>query len=96
MGGPRVGRRPYYQTVWAVLIFAWLTNYLVRMGLSPVLVPIMREFQLSYAQAGLLATAFFYAYTFMQLPAGVLGDWIGKKAILVLAPVWWGDRKSVV
>jgi MFS family permease len=37
-----------------------------------------------------LATAFFYAYTFMQLPAGVLGDWIGKKTILVLAPIWWG------
>ncbi|MBI2457069.1 MAG: MFS transporter [candidate division NC10 bacterium] len=79
-----------YHTVWAVLIFAWITNYLVRMGLSPVLVPIMREFQLTYAQAGLLATAFFYAYTFMQLPAGVLGDWIGKKTILVLAPLWWG------
>ena len=85
-----MGRRPYYQTVWAVLIFAWITNYLVRMGLSPVLVPIMREFQLTFAQAGLLATAFFYAYTFMQLPAGVLGDWVGKKVILVLAPLWWG------
>ena len=80
----------YYHTVWAVLIFAWMTNYLVRVGLSPVLVPIMREFHLSFAQAGLLATAFFYAYTFMQLPAGVLGDWIGQKKILVLAPLWWG------
>ncbi len=82
--------RPYYHTVWAVLISAWITNYLVRMGLSPVLIPIMREFHLTYAQAGLLATAFFYAYTFMQLPAGVLGDCIGKKTILVLAPLWWG------
>lgn len=80
----------YYHTVWAVLVFAWITNYLVRMGLSPVLVPIMGEFHLSYAQAGLLATAFFYAYTFMQLPSGSLGDWIGKKTILVLAPIWWG------
>jgi MFS family permease len=79
-----------YHTVWAVLIFAWFTNYLVRTGLSPVLVPIMREFRLSFTEAGLLAAAFFYAYTFMQLPAGVLGDWIGKKKILVLAPIWWG------
>lgn len=85
-----MGKRPYYHTVWAVLILAWMASYLVRMGLSPILVPIMREFQLSYAQAGLLATAFFFAYTFMQLPAGVLGDWIGKKTILVLAPLWWG------
>ena len=80
----------YYHTVWAVLIFAWMTSYLVRMGLSPILVPIMHEFNLSFAQAGLLATAFFYAYTFMQLPAGVLGDWIGKKRILAFAPLWWG------
>ena len=88
-----VGKRrgwEYYHTVWAVLIFAWITNYLVRMGLSPVLVPIMDEFHLNFAQAGLLATAFFYAYTFMQLPAGVLGDWIGKKRILAFAPIWWG------
>lgn len=86
----KLGDWEYYHTVWAVLIFAWMTNYLVRIGLSPVLVPIMREFGLSFSQAGLLATAFFYAYTFMQLPAGVLGDWIGKKKILVLAPLWWG------
>jgi hypothetical protein len=57
-----VGRRPYYQTVWAVLIFAWFSNYLVRMGLSPVLVPVMREFQLTFIQAGLPARAFFYAW----------------------------------
>jgi len=85
-----MGQRPYYQTVWAVMAFAWVTNYLVRVGLSPVLVPIMREFDLSYAQAGLLAAAFFYAYTFMQVPAGALGDGIGKKRILVAAPIWWG------
>ena len=86
----RSGGWQYYHMVWAVLVFAWITNYLVRIGLSPVLVPIMREFHLTYTQAGLLATAFFYAYTFMQLPSGALGDWIGKKIILVLAPIWWG------
>jgi MFS family permease len=80
----------YYHTVWVVLIFAWISNYLVRVGLSPVLIPIMQEFQLTYAQAGLLATAFFFAYTVMQLPAGILGDRVGKKRILALAPVWWG------
>jgi MFS family permease len=90
-----VAQRPYYQTVWAVIVFAWVTNYLVRISLSPVLVPIMREFDLSYAQAGLLAAAFFYAYTFMQLPAGALGDWIGKKRILAAAPIWWGVTSLV-
>jgi MFS family permease len=79
-----------YHTVWAIMIFGWITNYLVRAGLSPLLIPIIQEFKLSYAQAGILATAFFYAYTFMQLPAGHLGDRLGRKAVLVLCTTWWG------
>jgi sugar phosphate permease len=58
-----------YHTVWALLIFGWITNYMVRASLSPLLLPILNEFKLTYAEAGILATAFFYAYTFMQLPA---------------------------
>ncbi len=72
------------------MVFGWITSYAVRLGLSPVLIPIMEEFKLSHAQAGLLATAFFYSYTMMQLPAGHLGDRLGKKTILVLATFWWG------
>jgi hypothetical protein len=74
----------YYHQVWLVMIFGWITNYLVRSALSPVLIPLMREFSLTYAQAGLLASAFFYAYALMQFPAGYLGDRFGKKRILIL------------
>jgi MFS family permease len=63
---------------------------MVRASLSPLLVPILQEFKLTYAQAGILATAFFYAYTFMQLPAGHLGDRLGRKVVLVLCTSWWG------
>ena len=80
----------YYHTIWAVMVFGWITSYAVRLGLSPVLIPIMAEFNLTHAQAGLLATAFFYAYTMMQLPAGHLGDRFGKKVILVAATSFWG------
>ena len=81
---------PYYYTVWGVLIFGWITNYLVRAGLSPVLIPLMKEFNLTYSQAGLLASAFFYAYALMQFPAGYLGDRIGKKRILIICSLGWG------
>jgi len=74
-----------YHTVWAVLVTGWVGNYMVRVGIAPVLVPLIQEFQLSYTQAGLLATAFFYAYTFMQLPAGHLGDRLGRKVMLLLS-----------
>ncbi len=79
-----------YHTVWAIMIFGWVTNYMVRSSLSPLLIPILQEFKLTYAQAGILATAFFYAYTFMQLPAGHLGDRLGRKIVLVLCTSWWG------
>jgi len=79
-----------YHTVWAIMVFGWVTNYMVRSSLSPLLLPILQEFRLTYAQAGVLATAFFYAYTLMQLPAGHLGDRLGKKVVLVLCTGWWG------
>ena len=79
-----------YHTVWLIMIFGWVTNYIVRSALSPLLIPIMNEFGLTYAKAGILATAFFYAYTFMQLPAGYLGDRLGRKAVLVICSSWWG------
>jgi MFS family permease len=72
------------------MVFGWVTNYMVRSSLSPLLIPILQEFKLTYAQAGILATAFFYAYTFMQLPAGHLGDRLGRKIVLVLCTSWWG------
>jgi len=79
-----------YHTIWGIMIFGWVTNYMVRSSLSPLLIPIRQEFKLTYAEAGILATAFFYAYTSMQLPAGHLGDRLGKKIVLVLCTGWWG------
>src|SRR5262249_56736960 len=45
---------------------------------------IMSELQLSYTRAGLLASAFFYAYVIMQIPSGLLGDRFGRRRILLL------------
>jgi predicted MFS family arabinose efflux permease len=45
---------------------------------------IMSELSLSYTRAGLLASAFFYAYVIMQIPSGLLGDRYGRRRILLL------------
>ncbi|MBI4318282.1 MAG: MFS transporter [Chloroflexi bacterium] len=78
-----------YHTVWLVLGLTWVTNYLVRVGLSPALVPIKEEFGLSHSEAGLLATAFFYSYTAMQIPAGFIGDRIGRKIVILISCLGW-------
>jgi MFS family permease len=72
-----------YHTVWALLVFGWIGNYVVRMAFSPLLDPVMREFGLSYAQGGFLFSVFFYGYIAMQVPAGLLGDRLGRKRVLV-------------
>ncbi len=75
---------PPYVLVWALVVFAWIANYLVRMGFPALLPLIMQELQLSFASAGLLSTAaFFYAYAMMQFPAGLLGDRFGRRRVLV-------------
>jgi ACS family D-galactonate transporter-like MFS transporter len=84
---------PYY-AIWAILIYAWVANYLIRMALGALLPPIMRELSLSYTEAGFLSTAFFYAYMAMQFPAGALGDRFGRKRILI-AGVLLGGCASV-
>jgi len=70
--------------VWILLIFAWAANFVIRIGFSALLPSIIDELQLSYTKAGLLASAFFYAYVLMQIPAGLLGDRFGRRRILIL------------
>jgi predicted MFS family arabinose efflux permease len=82
--------RPAYALVWALLVFAWVANYVVRMAFSALLGPIMAELDLSYTRAGVLATGFFYAYAFMQFPAGLLGDRFGRRRVLAIGLVAGG------
>ncbi|MEW5912426.1 MAG: MFS transporter [Thermodesulfobacteriota bacterium] len=79
----------YYRRVWGVLLLGWLSLYMVRVGMSPLLAPVMKEFQLSYAQAGLLSSAVFWAYTAMQLPSGFLGDRWGHRRFLLVGTLCW-------
>src|SRR5881296_4520250 len=78
---------PSYVLVWFLLIFAWATNFVVRTGFSALLPSIIGELQLSYTRAGLLASAFFYAYVLMQIPSGLLGDRFGRRRVLLIGLV---------
>lgn len=75
---------PSYVTVWLLLVLAWAANFVIRIGFSALLPPIIAELDLSYTQAGMLAGAFFWAYVAMQIPAGLLGDRFGRRRVLVI------------
>src|SRR5688500_5727282 len=53
---------PPYVNVWLLLVLAWATNFIIRIGFSALLPPIMAELGLSYTRAGMLASAFFRPY----------------------------------
>src|SRR6266446_5509510 len=78
---------PSYVLVWAILILAWAANFVIRIGFSALLPSIIDELQLTYTRAGLLASAFFYAYVLMQIPSGLLGDRFGRRRVLLIGLV---------
>src|SRR5207237_1317278 len=76
-----------YVSGWVLLILAWAANFVIRIGFSALLPSIIDELQLSYTRAGLLASAFFYAYVLMQIPSGLLGDRFGRRRVLLIGLV---------
>ncbi len=79
----------YYHVVWVVMLFGWLMVFMNRLVISPLLIPIMKELNLTYTEVSLLVTAYFYAYILMQIPAGYLGDKLGRKKVLIVGNAIW-------
>lgn len=61
----------------------WAVIYADRTALYPLLPAIANDLHLSGAQAGGIASAYFLAYIAVQPLAGVLGDRVGLKRVLV-------------
>lgn len=71
----------YRWIVFIILAFAYFFVYFHRVSTSVVASDIMNSFGVGAASIGLLGSAYFYAYTAMQLPSGILSD-------------SWGVRKT--
>ncbi|MBZ8139297.1 MFS transporter [Rubrivivax gelatinosus] len=78
----RAGIPGWWITV-AVFWLGWIFMYADRTILNPVMKDIQTEFGLSGTQLGIISSAFFLSYALLQVPAGVLGDRIGRKKVLV-------------
>src|SRR5262249_6377757 len=56
----------------------------------PLAIPfIAREFQLKPAVAGVVLSAFFAGYAFMQIPGGLLADRIGPRKTVTIGILAW-------
>lgn len=79
-----------HHTIWLAMILGWISIYMIRMAPSSALASIKQEFNLSYTEAGLLATAYFYTYLPAQFPSGWIGDKFGRRIVLSLSSMLWG------
>lgn len=66
-----------------LLATGWALVYANRTVIYPLLSIIADDYSLSSADVGLLTGTYFFAYLILQIPAGILGDRIGMKRVLV-------------
>lgn len=66
-------------TIYALLVLAYMTVYFHRMAPGVVAAELMQAFGTSGAALGSLAAMYYYIYTAMQVPAGVLADTLGPR-----------------
>lgn len=69
----------YKWVVWATLAFAFLIVFFHRYATAVVADDLTRDLGLSGSQLSLLASTYFYAYALMQIPSGILADYVGPR-----------------
>ncbi|MDH5425189.1 MAG: MFS transporter [Gammaproteobacteria bacterium] len=65
--------------IYGILIISYMSVYFHRMAPAVVSSELMLSFQTSATTLGSLAAMYYYIYTLMQIPAGVLADTLGNR-----------------
>ncbi|MCL1847373.1 MAG: MFS transporter [Coriobacteriia bacterium] len=74
----------YWYLIVILLCLGWTAVWIYRTILTPIYPEIQAALNIaSNAEIGLIASVYFFSYTGMQIPAGLLVDRFGSKAILI-------------
>lgn len=68
----------------AVVVAAYVLSFFQRFAPAGIAPDLAASFQTSAASLGVLAATYFYVYTLMQVPTGILVDTLGARRILLL------------
>ncbi len=74
-------------TIFAILVVSYISVFFHRMAPGVVSADLMVSFNTSAAALGSLAAMYYYIYTAMQLPAGVLADTLGNRVSITLGNI---------
>lgn len=66
-------------TAYALLVLSYILVYFHRMAPGVVAADLMQAFHTSGAELGSLAAMYYYIYTAMQIPSGILADTLGPR-----------------
>ena len=83
-------------TVLLITWMGWISIYLARSVLPPVLPVLSSELGLTYTQAGLLETAYLIGYILIKLPAGALSDRYGARKVLAISMIGYGAATFMI
>jgi MFS family permease len=79
----RLGDRAYL--AWATVAIAYAIAFLQRVSPQSVSLSFMHDFSTDAAGVAMLASSYFWGYTLMQIPAGVLVDRYGVKRVVLFS-----------
>jgi predicted MFS family arabinose efflux permease len=79
----RFGDRAYL--AWAAVAIAYAIAFLQRVSPQSVSLSFMHDFSTDAAGVAMLASSYFWGYTLMQIPAGVLVDRYGVKRVVLVS-----------
>ncbi|WP_258002280.1 MFS transporter [Burkholderia sp. WAC0059] len=81
--------------IFVLLLTLVSLNYIDRAALSVAMPTIAQEFRMTPERQGLILSAFFWTYLFMQVPSGVLADRFKPRAVIAAAAIGWGFFQAV-
>ncbi|QBR83265.1 MFS transporter [Legionella israelensis] len=69
--------------IWGIAALFVLYQVIFQTSVGVMMAPVRESFQLTYTQVGVLSSAFFYTYLFLQIPSGILvGRWGIRNTLL--------------
>lgn len=71
-------------TSYTLVVLGYMLAFFHRMAPAAIAADLQQSFQASGAALGALAAAYFYTYTVMQIPVGVMADTLGIRKIVAL------------
>lgn len=77
-------------TSYTLVVLGYMLAYFHRMAPAAIATDLQQSFEASGAALGALAAAYFYTYTVMQIPVGVMADTLGIRKIVAIGAAFAG------